>query len=62
MQGSVHSRQSDVQATLNIGDETKTSADAAFIRSWKSKAPQINMLFFPFVLGGKNQQMATHVH
>jgi thiol:disulfide interchange protein DsbD len=29
----------DVQATLNIGNETKTSADAAKIESWKSKIP-----------------------
>jgi thiol:disulfide interchange protein DsbD len=29
----------DVQATLNVGGETKTSADAATIESWKSKVP-----------------------
>ena len=29
-----------VEATLNIGKETKTSADAATIESWKSKVPQ----------------------
>ena len=31
-----------VEATLNIGSETKTSADAAMIESWKSKVPQTN--------------------
>jgi thiol:disulfide interchange protein DsbD len=30
----------NVQATLNVGSETKTSADAATIESWKSKIPQ----------------------
>ncbi len=30
----------DVEATLNIGTETKTSADAATILSWKQKIPQ----------------------
>ena len=29
-----------VEATLNIGSETKTSADAAAIEFWKSKVPQ----------------------
>jgi thiol:disulfide interchange protein DsbD len=29
-----------VEATLNIGSETKTSADAALIESWKSKMPK----------------------
>ncbi len=29
----------EVEATLNIGSETKTSADAATIDSWKSKVP-----------------------
>jgi thiol:disulfide interchange protein DsbD len=29
-----------VEATLNIGSETKTSADAATIESWKSKIPK----------------------
>ena len=32
----------DVEATLNIGSETKASADAATIELWKSKAPQTN--------------------
>ena len=30
----------DVAATLNIGTETKTSADAALIQSWQSKIPK----------------------
>ena len=29
----------NVEATLNVGSETKTSADAAMIESWKSKVP-----------------------
>ena len=31
-----------VQTTLNIGAETKPSADAATIESWKAKVPQVN--------------------
>jgi thiol:disulfide interchange protein DsbD len=30
----------DVQATLNVGTETKVSLDAAFLKSWKEKLPQ----------------------
>ena len=30
-----------VEATLNIGEQTKTSSDAATIESWKSKTPKI---------------------
>ena len=30
----------NVEATLNVGNETKTSADAAAIDPWKSKMPQ----------------------
>jgi thiol:disulfide interchange protein DsbD len=29
----------DVEASLNIGDQTKASADAALIQSWQSKTP-----------------------
>jgi len=29
----------DIEATLNVGNETKTSADAAVIESWRDKAP-----------------------
>jgi thiol:disulfide interchange protein/DsbC/DsbD-like thiol-disulfide interchange protein len=37
----------DVEAKLNIGSETKTSADAATIESWKNKVPQtVNFLSF----------------
>ena len=32
----------NVEATLNISDQTKASADAALIESWKSKVPQTN--------------------
>jgi thiol:disulfide interchange protein DsbD len=32
----------DVQATLNIGSETKISADAVTIESWQKKVPQTN--------------------
>jgi thiol:disulfide interchange protein/DsbC/DsbD-like thiol-disulfide interchange protein len=32
----------DVEANLNIGSETKTSADAAMIESWKKQVPQTN--------------------
>jgi thiol:disulfide interchange protein/DsbC/DsbD-like thiol-disulfide interchange protein len=32
----------NVQATLNVGDQTKPSADAALIDSWKSKTPESN--------------------
>jgi thiol:disulfide interchange protein len=31
-----------VQATLNIGNETKTSADATVIKSWQVKVPQVD--------------------
>ena len=31
----------DVEAKFNIGSETKTSADAATIESWKSKTPKL---------------------
>jgi thiol:disulfide interchange protein DsbD len=31
-----------VQATLNVGSETKASADATTIESWKAKVPQTN--------------------
>src|SRR5579862_5631242 len=34
-----------VQATLNVGTETKTSPDAALLNLWKSKTPQTNNLF-----------------
>jgi thiol:disulfide interchange protein len=34
-----------VEATLNIGSETKTSADAAAIESWKYKTPRPEKLF-----------------
>jgi thiol:disulfide interchange protein DsbD len=34
-----------VQATLNIGSETKTSANAAMIDSWKSKTPQTSDIY-----------------
>jgi len=30
----------NVEATLNVGDETKASADAETIKTWKSKLPQ----------------------
>ena len=36
-----------VETTLKIGDQTKSSADAAAIESWKSKTPRIGD-FFPF--------------
>jgi thiol:disulfide interchange protein/DsbC/DsbD-like thiol-disulfide interchange protein len=35
----------DVEAKLDIGSETKTSADAAMIETWKSKVPQTNDIF-----------------
>ncbi|HEX3890248.1 MAG TPA: protein-disulfide reductase DsbD domain-containing protein [Verrucomicrobiae bacterium] len=35
----------DVQATLNIGSEIKTSADAATIESWKKQVPQTNAFY-----------------
>jgi thiol:disulfide interchange protein DsbD len=35
----------EVQATLNIGSETKTSPDAALLNLWTSKLPQTNGLF-----------------
>jgi DsbC/DsbD-like thiol-disulfide interchange protein len=38
-----------VEATLNIGSETKNSADAALIEVWKSKTPQINKSVVSFV-------------
>jgi thiol:disulfide interchange protein len=34
-----------VQATLNIGTETKASPDAAVINSWKAKTPRADKLF-----------------
>ena len=40
MQGGVHPRQSTVEATLDIGDQTKTSADATLIRLWQDKVPK----------------------
>ena len=53
----------NVEATLNIGGETKNSADAATIESWKSKVPQTRLIeFVDFALGGKNQRMATRGH
>jgi len=36
---------SDVQTTFNIGSETKISAAAATIESWKKKVPQPNQIF-----------------
>ncbi len=51
-----------VEATLNIGSETKTSADAATIESWKRKTPATHQLSLSiFAHGGKNQPMAIHV-
>ena len=35
----------DVAATLNIGNETKPSADAALIQLWEKKVPQTNEQF-----------------
>lgn len=35
----------EVQATLNVGSETKTSPDAALLNLWMSKTPQTNNLF-----------------
>ena len=35
----------NVQATLNVGTETKPSADAALINSWKAKTPRADKLF-----------------
>lgn len=35
----------EVQATLNIGNETKPSSDAALLNLWTSKTPQANNLF-----------------
>ena len=35
-----------VEATLNIGGETKTSADAAMIESWKKQVPQTNTVYW----------------
>ncbi len=35
----------DVEAKLNIGNETKASADAVLIDSWKSKTPQTNTVY-----------------
>ena len=35
----------NVQATLNVGPETKASADAALIDLWKSKTPRADTLF-----------------
>ena len=34
----------EVQATLNVGSENKTSGDAEMIYSWKSKVPQTNSI------------------
>ena len=42
----------DVEAILNIGSETKTSAEAATIEEWKSKVPSI--LIASGVLGYTN--------
>ena len=50
-----------VEATLNIGSETKISADAATIESWKSKMPQTGNSFH-FKHGGKARPMATRDH
>ncbi len=36
----------DVEAKLNIGSETKNSADAAAIESWKRKVPQTNTVYW----------------
>ena len=47
----------DVEATLNIGDETKASADAAMIESWQDKVPQPGVRIGPSRRGGKNRQM-----
>ena len=35
----------NVEATLNVGGETKISADAATIESWKSKTPETNNVY-----------------
>ncbi|HLX72824.1 MAG TPA: protein-disulfide reductase DsbD domain-containing protein [Verrucomicrobiae bacterium] len=35
----------EVQATLDVGNETKTSPDAALLNLWMSKTPQTNNLF-----------------
>ena len=35
----------NVEAKINIGSETKTSADAATIESWRSKVPQTNAFY-----------------
>ena len=48
----------DVEAKLDIGSETKTSADAATIESWKRKCHK--PMAFNFKLGGKGRQMTTH--
>jgi thiol:disulfide interchange protein len=36
----------NVEATLNIGSETKTSADAVMIESWKKQVPQTNAVYW----------------
>jgi thiol:disulfide interchange protein len=35
----------DVQATLNVGAETKPSADAELLKQWQSKLPRANKVF-----------------
>ena len=34
-----------IAAKINVGSETKTSADAAIIESWKKKVPQSHQIF-----------------
>jgi thiol:disulfide interchange protein len=36
----------NVEATLNVSSETKSSADAAMIEAWKSKMPQTNSVYW----------------
>jgi thiol:disulfide interchange protein len=35
----------DVEATLNVGSDTKASADAALLKLWQSRTPRVDKLF-----------------
>ena len=45
-----------VEATLNVGSETKTSADAATIQSWQSKVPHTPTTVYVSSMVGKTGQ------
>ena len=49
----------NVEATLNVGNETRISTEAATIDLWKSRVPKPGESLTAQALGGKSQPLAT---